>query len=288
MKRKLYKFVTLALAVVFVLFSWLGCQPDTGADQGSSATADGSDPSSPANPPSPTDPDPVSPPEPEPEESPSSFTACTFPAAEFGTLRYWLYTPSNPTEQMPLIVYLHGGSGKGDNLNLITDADGFPQYLQTGRLGNVRAYVIIPQLPSSQKGWANAAETVYNLIQYTLETYRLDSGNISLTGHSMGGTGTWNLACTYPKLFARIAPLSGSIRKTSAAIEQLKNIPIRAFVGSADTTVPPESSKEMIAALRAEGGDAEITVFDGADHFSVPGLTYLDQNIGLIDWLIGG
>ena len=29
----------------------------------------------------------------------------------FGELKYWLYTPSDPTEDMPLIVYLHGGSG---------------------------------------------------------------------------------------------------------------------------------------------------------------------------------
>lgn len=52
---------------------------------------------------------------------------------------------------MPLIVYLHGGSGKGDNLSLITSEDGFPKYLQSGELGDVRAYVLIPQLPSTQK-----------------------------------------------------------------------------------------------------------------------------------------
>lgn len=31
-------------------------------------------------------------------------------------LDYWLYTPKNPAEDMPLIVYLHGGSGKGNDL----------------------------------------------------------------------------------------------------------------------------------------------------------------------------
>ena len=104
----------------------------------------------------------------------------------------------------------------------------------------------------------------------------------------MGGTGTWNLACTYPSLFARIAPLSGSIRNTPDIIDNLKSIPVRAFVGSADTIVPPDSSKEVIAALKAAGGSAEITVFDGADHFSVPSLAFLDTNIDLIGWLIGG
>lgn len=31
-------------------------------------------------------------------------------------LDYWLYSPENPAEDMPLIVYLHGGSGKGNDL----------------------------------------------------------------------------------------------------------------------------------------------------------------------------
>ena len=222
------------------------------------------------------------------EHTPASFTACSIDTSQLGTFRYWLYTPSDPTENMPLIVYLHGGSGKGDDLNLITAVDGFPQYLQSGQLGDVRAYVVIPQLPSTQKGWVNAAESISELIDHTVSTYKINRNNISLTGHSMGGTGTWNLACTYPSLFARIAPLSGSIRNTPDIIDNLKNIPVRAFVGSADTIVPPDSSKEVIAALKAAGGSAEITVFDGADHFSVPSLTFLDTNIDLIGWLIGG
>ena len=222
------------------------------------------------------------------EHTPASFTACSINTSQLGVFRYWLYTPSDPTENMPLIVYLHGGSGKGDDLNLITDVDGFPQYLQSGQLGDVRAYVIIPQLPGAQKGWVNAAEAISDLIGQTVSTYKINKSNISLTGHSMGGTGTWNLACTYPNLFARIAPLSGSVRNTPDILSKLKNIPIRAFVGSADTIVPPDSSKEVVAALKAAGGSAEITVFDGADHFSVPSLTFLDTNIDLIGWLIGG
>lgn len=225
--------------------------------------------------------------EPEKTNIPSSFKACNISTNEFAAFRYWLYTPSNPTNDMPLIVYLHGGSGKGEDLNLITSVDGFPQYLQSGTLGDVRAYVIIPQLPSTQKGWVNASASLYELIQATVSAFKINKANISLTGHSMGGTGTYNLAAAYPTLFARIAPLSGSIRTTADNITKLKNIPIRIFVGSADTIVPPDSSKEFCVALKENKADAQITVFDGADHFSVPALTYLDKSINLIDWLIG-
>lgn len=223
-----------------------------------------------------------------PEDKPpavSSFRACSIKTNSLGELKYWLYTPSDPTENMPLIVYLHGGSGKGDDLELITAVDGFPKYLRDGQLGDVQAYVIIPQLPSSQKGWANGASAVYELIQVTVSKFGIDEENISLTGHSMGGTGTWNLALSYPTLFARIAPLSGSVRVQPEYIEKLKNIPVWAFVGSADTIVPPDSSMEFVAALKEAGGNAGITIFGDADHFTVPSLTYLDKDIDLISWL---
>ena len=218
---------------------------------------------------------------------PSSFRACSIETESLGTFRYWLYTPSDPTESMPLIVYLHGGSGKGNDLELITAVDGFPKYLRDGMLGDIRTYVIIPQLPPSQKGWANGASAVYSLIQVTVSKYGIDKENISLTGHSMGGTGTWNLALSYPALFSKIAPLSGSIRNVPEYIEKLKKIPVWAFVGSADTIVLPDSSIEVTSALKTAGGNAEITIFDGADHFTVPSLTYLDKSIAVIDWLIG-
>lgn len=228
----------------------------------------------------------------EPEQTIEANTASTFSTCEVSTneishFRYWLYTPSNPTDNMPLIVYLHGGSGKGDDLNLITSVDGFPQYLQSGALGNVRAYVVIPQLPSNQRGWAGIHGSLYSLIESIVSEYSLNAGNISLTGHSMGGTGTWSFAAAYPTLFARIAPLSGSMRSTTDVAAQLKNISVWAFVGSADTIVPPESSEEVVALLQESGGNAKITVFDGADHFTVPSLSYLDETIGLLGWLIG-
>lgn len=223
-----------------------------------------------------------------PVSVPASFRACSIETSSLGNFGYWLYTPADPAENMPLIVYLHGGSGKGDDLELITAVDGFPKYLRSGELGDVRAYVIIPQLPSSQNGWTNGARAVYELINVTCAKFGINRGNISLTGHSMGGTGTWNLALMYPELFARIAPLSGSIKITPDVVSKLAGTPVRAFVGSADKIVPPESSAEAVNALITAGGDAEIVIFDGADHFSIPALTYLDNSIGIIGWLTSG
>lgn len=72
--------------------------------------------------------------------------------SELESFNYLLYTPKNATANMPLIIYLHGGSGKGEDLDLLTGTDGFPQYVQDGVLENIPAYIVMPQLPSTQKG----------------------------------------------------------------------------------------------------------------------------------------
>ena len=45
------------------------------------------------------------------------------------TLDDWLYSPENPAEDMPPIVYLHGNSGKEDDLQKILDKGSLPAYL---------------------------------------------------------------------------------------------------------------------------------------------------------------
>lgn len=205
--------------------------------------------------------------------------------SELESFNYLLYTPENATANMPLIIYLHGGSGKGEDLDLLT-GNGFPQYIQDGLLESVPAYIVMPQLPSSQKGWTDVSASLKELIDYTSATYNIDTNKISLTGHSMGGTGVWGTALAYPELFSCIAPLSGSIKINRDNITTLSSLPVWAFVGSDDTIVEPTSSINIVDILNTKGSDAQVTVFDGATHFDVPQLTYLDKNIDLINWLL--
>ena len=198
----------------------------------------------------------------------------------------WLYIPDEYSAAPGLIVYLHGGSGKGTDLRLITEAGGFPQYLQSGALGALTSYVLLPQLPKELKGWSEMDDTLMEMIRAVVQDYGIDETNISLTGHSMGGTGAWSIAAAHPGYFARVAPLSGSIRNTPANVQALLNTPVYAFVGEEDTIVDPESSIAFANALTEAGGDAAIVEIEGADHFSVPEKAYLGD-YGLLSWLQG-
>ena len=74
---------------------------------------------------------------------------------------------------------------------------------------------------------------------------------------------------------------------TEENIAALKDMPVWAFVGARDEIVRPDSSIELVSSLKDAGGSARVTVFREADHFSVPELSYLNENLGLLDWLIG-
>ena len=202
------------------------------------------------------------------------------------TFNFLLYTPENAVKNMPLIVYLHGGSGKGEQTDLIISVEGFPKYVNKGQIKNIPAYIVFPQVPSSQRGWAEIKVSVKELIDYMCETYSIDKTRISLTGHSMGGTGTWAVALAYPELFSAVAPMSGSIKNTPENINTLSNTPVWAFVGSADTIVDPALSSDFVYALQERNPYAKITIFQGATHFDVPSLAYLDTNLNVVNWLI--
>lgn len=195
-------------------------------------------------------------------------------------LSYWLYTPQNSGAES-LILYLHGGSGKGSDLDTIFSAASLPQFLRDGLLAP-NAYVVIPQLPASCKSWTEKDAQLLALTSELKQRYSLS--RISLTGHSMGGTGAWNLASAHSEFFSAVAPLSGSIQTTAQTLQAFCTLPVWAIVGSADTIVPPDSSIQFLQKLQQENPSAKLTVLDNATHFDVP-QTYLSSEFDVLGWL---
>ncbi len=215
---------------------------------------------------------------------PKENTPSTMELKKVGSLQYYLYTPSNPTSNMPLIVYLHGGTNKKADVTALLTTEGFPKYLYDGYYGNLRAYVAIPKLDNSYKGWADISGQIRDLIKSLNTNYAIDMNKIALTGHSMGGTGTYQLQTKLSNTFACIAPMSGSIQNTQENLTALSKTKIWAFVGTEDTIVSPDSSREIIKALNEKGANAKITELNGATHFDVPSLAYKTPD--LIQWLV--
>lgn len=174
----------------------------------------------------------------EEEVQQASFTQQHFTLRNGRVIGYWLYTPAGAVENMPLILYLHGGSGKGDDLELVTQADSLPQYLQNGQLAP-EAYVLIPQLPAACRGWEDVQEALMQLVSAVQESCQTDPERVSLTGHSMGGTGVWQLALRYPDSFCAIAPLSGSVQASAENVSKLRSLPVWWLAARTRLSIPP-------------------------------------------------
>lgn len=204
---------------------------------------------------------------------------------EAGGLDYWLYAPSGARDGLPLIVYLHGGSGRGDDLELVMEAESLPKFLRDGDLA-LSAYVLMPQLPSGEAGWDGVTEGLAELIDAVVEDCGADADRVSLTGHSMGGTGAFAVAAALPGRFSCVAPLSGSVRDTREMRAALADLPVWAIAGAQDDVVDPAAARDFLAALRAVNPDARYTEVEEAGHFDLPARAFLDEEIGLVRWLL--
>ena len=180
-----------------------------------------------------------------------------------GVYHYLAYKPkpydSLSSKKWPLLIYLHGRSASGTNLNSVRRY-GVPFYMDRGMVLDA---VVAPQCPSGKK-WETGDwfTPFYNDI---LKKYNIDTTRIYLTGMSMGGFGAWSLGLKYPGRFAAIVPFCGG-HFNEAAIAQLKDVPIWVFHGSADTQVPFRRSSELVEVLRNAGGTPKFTVLKGAGH----------------------
>ncbi len=100
--------------------------------------------------------------------------------------------------------------------------------------------------------------------QYAAYDY-IDADRVYVVGLSMGGFGTWDILARYPDLFAAGVPICGG--GPSDRIDVLKDIPVYAFHGDRDGTVPYTGTQAMYEDILAAGGTQILfKTFAGAGH----------------------
>jgi predicted peptidase len=193
--------------------------------------------------------------------------------------RYLLYVPkayaADSGRRWPLLLFLHGSGERGDDLERVK-VHGIPGRLDA--LDDFPFVVVSPQCPEGERWQADALAA---LLADVARRLRVDPDRVYVTGLSMGGRGTWDLAMSYPERFAAIAPVCGGALPDRAC--RLKDVPVRAFHGAADTVVPLAESETVVEAVRKCGGTAELVVYPGVGHDSWTA-TYADPS--LWEWLL--
>ncbi len=193
-------------------------------------------------------------------------------------MQYLLYLPpayDSSEEQWPLLLFLHGAGERGDNLELVK-VHGPPKMIAQGK--DFPFVVVSPQCPKDE-WWS--VDALNDLLNEIVETYRIDTARIYVTGLSMGGYATWGLACTYPERFAAVVPICGG--GDSAKAPLMKGVPTWVFHGAKDEAVPLQQSQEMVDALKAAGGNVRFTVYPKVGHVEAWQNAYSD--LALWEWL---
>lgn len=188
---------------------------------------------------------------------------------------YGLMPPKNynPAKKYPLIFSLHGAGVEASS-----QVDAYSQ--------KDWAFVTCPTnrrpFGFDWQDWGRL--DALEVLGVVKERYPVDSERVHLTGHSMGGHGTWHIALTHPDLFASLSPEAGwtnhelyapwtwqksqifaepwqlEIRNQAlrcdnqlARLENASNLPLFILQGGADDNVPAFQARLYAARLNQLG-----------------------------------
>ena len=157
------------------------------------------------------------------------------------------------------MIFLHGAGERGNDINKVK-IHGPPMLVDKGR-----KFPFIPISPQGPKDSWWSYEPVMEMIEDAEQRYQVDPKRIILTGLSMGGYGTWELAAHYPKKFAALVPLCGG--GIPYMTSRFKSTPVWAFHGAKDGGVPIHESQRMVDALKKNGStQVKFTIYPEAGH----------------------
>lgn len=173
------------------------------------------------------------------------------------SLRYLVHLPAgydSTTELWPLLLYLHGGMGRGDDFQKLYWYP-IPKMMLEHEFPNT-LIAVIPQCPDN-KMWPELTDELTALIRTITRQYRIDTTRVYGLGYSMGGNGIVYLAYTQPEIFTAIAAMSGYYDKWW--VSRIKAIPIWFFHGAQDTLVSVAEADDMVTTYQKSGKDVKYT-----------------------------
>jgi predicted peptidase len=215
-------------------------------------------------------------------------------AIDFG---YRLLAPAKiePGRKYPLVVFLHGAGERGNDN--VLQLKYLPARLAvTAARERHPCFVLAPQCRMDERwvdvSWAEKTSTpqaaepttdlraVMAMLEAVLNDEAIDLDRVYLTGISMGGFGTWDLASRMPDRFAAILPICGGGDERTAA--RIAGIPTWVAHGDADKAVPVERSRSMVKAIEAAGGRPKYVEMPGVGHDA---WTPIYRDPAVLDWL---
>jgi predicted peptidase len=187
---------------------------------------------------------------------------------------YRLFVPEgyDAERTWPLVLYLHGGAGRGrDNVRQLTAGNAMlvEMFARTGT-----AFVLAPQTVS-----VHDVRKTLAVLDQVMATYSIDRSRVYVAGQSLGGYGTLHVLSDSPQRFAAAVVIAAG---DTGDARRLARVPIWFFHGEKDAVISVEEPRRLVARIRRAGGTVRYTEYRGEEH----GLAWLVvRENGLVSWL---
>ncbi|MBK7107037.1 MAG: prolyl oligopeptidase family serine peptidase [Ignavibacteriae bacterium] len=210
----------------------------------------------------------------------------TFISSIDGSVQYYAVKPSsnlNPEDKQALFLSVHGASVEAIN--------------QAGSYSNKEWGNIV--CPTNRRPYGFNWEDIgridaMEVLNIAKQKFNVDENRVYLTGHSMGGHGTWYLGANYPDQFAAIGPSAGWISLWSYRYRENQNklndiqklytkaakqsdtytlasnysqLGVYVIHGDADSVVSPFQAKSMLRTLSSFHKDFDSHFEPGMEHW---------------------
>ncbi len=197
-----------------------------------------------------------------------------------GGYNFWLSSPksrqSDSIKEKPLIVFLHGASLCGNNLDKVRHY-GTIDAIEKGR--DIDAYVVAPQNP----GGSWRPSKIMDVVEWVEKNYPIDLNRVYVIGMSLGGYGTLDFVATYHDRIAAAIALCGGA--TVKDLSGLDNVPLWIIHGLSDRAVSISQSDRVAEAIKSNGTGQRL-IYDrvpGMNHGQPARILYMR---GTYDWLL--
>ena len=176
-------------------------------------------------------------------------------------MEYWVNVPAGATDNMPLVLFLHG-DGEMGNANAVKNL----KWVQN--MHNATSYIGLAPV-GKNRDWISSGvqNTLKGLMDKYISDFNMNRNRIYVAGFSRGAIGTWALVNRYGSYIRAAVPVSccGDIAFYPANFKSTK---IYALAGSAESNYI-NCMKNRVDLINNAGGSARFETVAGATHSSI-------------------